>query len=99
MEICLFSDGDRIRDGILGDDEESWSTTDLDPLALTDRIAIGSFMCSDYFPSLVEDISRFFWESFLEEFFHRDLANETEPLTIFAIRIWEVCFSRYFPNL
>jgi hypothetical protein len=93
VEISLSSDRDSIGYGILGDDEESWTTSYLDPLALPDRIAIGSFVCSDYFPNLIEDISWFFWEPLFEEFFHRDLADEAESLTILSISIGESCFS------
>jgi hypothetical protein len=92
VKICLSSNRDRIGHGILGSDKKCWTTTDLDPLALSDRIAIGSFVCSDYFPSLIEDISWFFWEPLFEEFFHRDLADEAESLTILSISIGESCF-------
>ena len=93
VEICLSSDRDCICDSILGSDKKSWTTADLDPLALTDSIAIGSLVYPDYFPSLIEDIPWFLRKSFLEEFFHRDLADETETLRVSAFRIWEFCFS------
>jgi hypothetical protein len=99
VEISLSSDRDSIGYGILGDDEESWTTSYLDPLALPDRIAIGSFVCSDYFPNLIEDISWFFWEPLFEEFFHRNFSNKTESLTIFAIRIWQSSFFCYLSDL
>ena len=99
MEICLSSYGDRIVDSILGNDKKSWTTTDLDPLALTDRIAIGSLVYPDYFASLIDDISWFFWEPFFEEFFHRDFTDEAESLRVFAFCIWEVCFFCYFSDL
>jgi hypothetical protein len=88
MEIRLSSYRDCIGDGILSSDKKGWTTTDLDPLALSDSIAIGSLMCSDNLARNIEDISRFFWKSLFEEFFHRDLSDETEPLTIFAFSIW-----------
>ena len=49
-------------------------------------------MYSDDFPSWIDDIPWFFWESFLEKLLHRNLANEAESLAIFAGRIWESSF-------
>lgn len=41
------------------------------------------------FPCGIEDISRFFFESSLEEFFHADLPDEAESLAIFAFGVRE----------
>lgn len=46
-------------------------------------------MLSEYIPLGIDDISGGFFDLLFEEFFHRDLADETEPLTIFPICVRE----------
>lgn len=53
-------------------------------------------MRTDDFPSSIEDISWFFFDALLEEFFHRYLPDKAKPLAIFAFCIWKICL---FGNL
>jgi hypothetical protein len=92
MEICFASHCDRISDGILGDDKESRTTSDLYPLALTDGIGEGSLVYSDNLTRNIEDISRFLWKSLFEKFFHTHFSYETKSLTILSMSIRKSCF-------
>jgi len=46
---------------------------------------------SEDVPSGIDNIPRFLFETFFEEFFHRDFADETESLTILPVGIREAC--------
>lgn len=49
-------------------------------------------MLSEYISVGIDDVSRALLDLLFEEFFHRDLADETESLTIFAVGIGETSF-------
>lgn len=99
LQFRFGPDGDGIACDILGDHEECGTSSDLDPLSLTDGIAEGSLVLSEHIPMSVENISRFFVETLLEEFFHAHLPYKAEPLTIPAIRIRKSRFFGDFTNL
>ena len=80
LEFILCSDGDSIFHRILCDDEECRSSAHLDPFSLTDCVREGSFMFSDHFSRSIENITLLFLDPTFEEFLHRDLSDEAEPL-------------------
>ncbi|EKD29548.1 MAG: hypothetical protein ACD_78C00363G0004, partial [uncultured bacterium (gcode 4)] len=92
FEFWLGSDCEGIINDIFGDDEECGTATNLDTLALPDGITPCSFVLSEDVPLSIDDISRFLFETFLEKFLHRDLANETESLAVLPVSIRETRF-------
>lgn len=84
FEFRFGSDGEDIILDVFADNEECRTTADLDPLALPDGVAEYSFVLSEYIPFRIDDIPGAFLDLLFEEFFHRDLADETESLTVLA---------------
>lgn len=83
--------------GIFPDDKECRPSSDVDPFALPDSIEMGAFMGSQEIPINMENVSRFFWEAFLEKPLHADFPNETQPLTILSLRVWKSGIPGEFP--
>ena len=90
--------GDRIILCISGNHKKSWSSSDLDPSSLTDRIGEGSFMLSEYFSRSINDVPDFFGESFFEKFLHTHFSDEAESLRVFSFCIGKSCLSRHCSN-
>lgn len=88
FQSAFRSDDDTVFFRVRSYDEQCGTATDVNSLPLADRIEMRSFVNPDDVAGEIEDIPRFFGQSFLEESFHAHFSDETQSLAVssFGVR-------------
>lgn len=99
IQFCFRPDSDSIVGDIFRDDEKRRTSSNLDSFSLSDGITERAFVCSEYFPTCIDDTPGLLWKAFLEKFFHTHFSYETEALAVFSLRVRESRLAGNLANL